>query len=104
MTYVGKDFSVREPDEVSVLSFDFGPLMAAGEAVATVAWTCEVVEGADPDAATRLQGAGSVTGSVASHKVGGLVAGTRYRIRAVATTSLVNVAALWSNVLCREVG
>jgi hypothetical protein len=102
VTYVGNDFSPQEPDEINTLSFDFVNELAVGENISSVVWSCEVVAGSDAAAATRLVGAGSVNGSKVSHRVGNLVAGMGYRIRAAATTSLGNVLALWSHVFCKS--
>jgi hypothetical protein len=72
-----------------------------GETITGAAWTCSVVRGSDANAATRLLGSPVNTTPTTSHRVGGLLLGVRYRLQAVATTSLSNTLSLWSHIACR---
>jgi hypothetical protein len=99
--YAGKDFTAGDPGESEVFSFDFSCDLQEGETIAGATWTCDVVRGTDANAPTRLLGAPVNAAPLTSHRVGGLLAGVRYRLQAVITTSLSNTLSQWSHISCR---
>lgn len=103
--YVGRDFHEQDPGEQELLTFDFANDLDTEETVVSAVWTCEVMSSspvADASASSRIIGSASVSGQTTTQKVGTLVAGARYLIKAVATTSLGNTVSLWSHIACRE--
>ena len=102
MPYTGKDFTATDPGAVETYSFDFVNDLGAGESIAGASFDCAAVDGDDAAAASRLQGAALVTGSIASQQVAGLLAGVLYRLQCAATTNLGDVLILYSHVRCKD--
>lgn len=103
--YVGRDFHEMDPGEQELLTLDFTNDLGADETVASAVWTCAVQVGspvADASASSRIIGSASVSGKTTTQKVGNLVAGANYLIKAVVTTNLGNLVSLWSHIICRE--
>lgn len=103
--YVGCDFSPSDVGESEVYSLDFVKDCAAGETIASATWTCAVAEDSavpDSDAATRVSGSASNTGTVTSQRIDLSAApgGVKYVLRAVAVTNQGNTKSLWSHVEC----
>lgn len=75
--------------EREYLPFDFADMVVAGEVIVSVTSTLEVVDGADADVSTRLQGAPEMmSGSTAGRQwVSGVLDGVTYLLRVVGTTS-----------------
>jgi hypothetical protein len=98
--WVGRDFDPSDPGENEVFSFDFTRDLADNEALAAATWTCSVASGTDPSASAHINGAATVSGKTTSQRVTGLLAGVRYRLQAVATTTFGNTVSLYSHVTC----
>lgn len=101
--------AIDSVDEQPTVTFDFGPLLAAGASVTSVvAIRCAAYQGVDALASTRLLGPSQLTtspstgsGSAAvAQLVGGMVAGVTYRIQCVALTSDGQVLSLWTHLPC----
>ncbi len=99
--YVGRDFDPEDVGENEVFTLDFVNDLASGETITSAVWKCEVKSGSDSQAASRLSGAPSNSGTKSSQRVAGLLTGVTYRLTAVVTTSLSNVISLWSHVACQ---
>jgi hypothetical protein len=79
----------KRPSESRIYRFDFRdePEVLAGETIASSTWTMTVLEGVDASPGSMLSGSPINAAAVASQLVVGGVAGVRYRLRVVATTS-----------------
>ena len=71
--------------EVDYAPFDFADLLEAGESIATVAVTCEVLEGVDASSASRIAAPAEINGTQVRQLISGAVAGVVYAVRCVAT-------------------
>lgn len=98
--YVGRDYDVQDVGENEPFTLDFvNEALAVGETLASAVWTCSVISGVDPAAATRIVGSALVSGTMTSQRVTGLLAGVYYELKATATTTAGNIKILWSHVL-----
>ena len=105
--YCGRDFDPSDPGESEMYTFDFVKDMQKGDTIASVVWTCEVAEiseGTDEDAATRIDGLPTTSGTKTSQRVTNLTAGVTYALRAVVTTGFGDDVSLWGHVECMEPG
>jgi|GEM_PF-2347188 len=104
--YVGRDFDPLQVVEKDSFSLDFVNNLAAGETLLSAEWECEVFQASeepDPDAATRLVGAATVTGTTTSQFVGNEpVVGCTYVLTAIVETSLGKTLSMWSKFLCQN--
>jgi len=100
--FVGKDWDPSDPGENELYTLDFVNDLAANEAMTSATWTCAAVTGSDPSAASRISGPASVSGKTTSQRVTGLLAGVRYRLQAIATTTFGNTVSLYSHVTCQS--
>ena len=98
--YIGRDFDPGDVGENDVYTFDFVNNLNVGETLSSATWTCAAVTGADAAASTRLYGSASCSGTQTSQRVYSLLPGVRYRLQALATTSLGNTKSLWAHVTC----
>ncbi|MBR1150083.1 hypothetical protein [Bradyrhizobium sp. JYMT SZCCT0428] len=101
--YVGRDFSPSDEGESEIYSLDFVRDCAAGETIASAAWHCTVADDSevqDEDAASRVSGSSSNSGTVSSQRIAGLVDGVKYVLQAVVVTNQGNTKSLWSHVTC----
>lgn len=101
-----KDFDATEPDAVGVYAIDFGNDLPSGGRLVSAKWTLglhHVLPGAQTDlfAAMRLVGAATVSGSLASQKIAGLVDGNDYLLTCSGTMSDGEVVELWTVLPCR---
>jgi hypothetical protein len=96
--YVGRDFSPADVGESAEYTFDFVRDLAVGETITGATWVCWAESGSDPDAAARLIGAPSFSGTRTTQRVAGLLAGVKYGLQAIVTTSANNVVSLFSYV------
>lgn len=81
------NFTPKRFNEVEVFTVDFSLLLASGETISSAAWSITVVQGADANAATMIQGAASISGSKVSQKISGGVPGARYAPTCTVQTS-----------------
>ena len=80
-------FSVKDPDEVLVLSFDFANLLDQGETItAAVFDATDLTDGSDATA-TLIDGAAEISGSIVEQLVHAGDVGHSYLIRSQVTTS-----------------
>lgn len=98
------NFSHKDPDEVEYLGFDLAARLAAGETLLSVVFHVEVIDGADPAAASMILGAASIVGAIVRQKMGAGVAGVRYRISAHAVTSTGQTLVEAATLEVRDVG
>ncbi len=99
--YAGQDFTPSGAGEIELYSFNFAPLLGAGETIATCSWSAAVDSGSgDGAVASRIDGAATIAGSVVSQLAGGFLPGVTYRLYATATTSRGQSLTLWSRVYC----
>jgi hypothetical protein len=102
--YVGRNFDPANPTESEVYSLDFASELQSGETVTSVsAVELTVFQGVDDNPGSHLSGDSSVLGSVASQRIGGLVAGVTYTLSFTVNTSLGNLITLFSRVACLPV-
>ena len=105
--YAGRDFDTSDTGEVEWYGFDYGAILAAGETIVSVVWTCAVETGTDASPMTHLSGSPVIeasqqtlaAASATIQLVSGLIPGNLYRLQAMATTSLGQMLSLWSHVL-----
>ena len=105
--YAGRDFDPSDSGEAEFYKFDYTAILGLSETIASAVWTCSVVTGTDPAAASHISGSASVipgkygAASAATQQlVSGLVPGVQYRLQSMATTSLGQSLSLWSHVSC----
>lgn len=98
MPYIGSDFSPADTAEIKDYSMDLAPALAAGETLSGSTWSIDVVGGVDASASSRLIGSANITGTITTQRIGGLVAGTEYKLTAAVTTSTGEVLSYWSHV------
>lgn len=101
--YTSRDFSMSDPGENEVYTFDFVRDVETGETISSATWTCAVADdshGEDEDAATRVSLTATNAGTRTSQRITGLVGGVKYVLRAVVVTSAGNTKSLWSHVTC----
>jgi len=103
--YCGRDFSPQETDESEVLGLDFVNDVDTGETLMSSAWDIAVVAGVDPNPVPHLQGPsvevvpiGSALKTGTIQRIGNLVPGVTYRVRAEVVTTRGNVRSLWSHI------
>lgn len=103
--YVGRDFPPMEYDESDVFGFDFINDLRQGEKILQSRWEIEVVDGLDTDAQARLQGLpalfiseGNEVPTVTMQRLGFLVPGTTYVVRARIETDFGNIKRLRSHI------
>lgn len=94
MPQVTQDFSPRTIGEKVLYSVDFQLNLASGENILSAVWTCAVEQGSsDPNAAARVSGVASFSGTVTSQlidfstAIGPITSGTQYILSAQITTS-----------------
>lgn len=106
--YVGKDFDPSDTGEAETYGFDYGAILAAGETIASVVWTCAVISGSDSIPMSRLNGSPNIIASpstgaasaATTQSVSTMLPGVQYRLQALVTTSLGQKLSLWSHVQC----
>ena len=98
-SYVGANFKDASPNETDDFTLDFVKDLF-GEAIASATWYCELVNGTDPAPEEHLVDAPVWEGTATTQRIGGLVAGCLYRLRAVVTTAAGATLELYSHVRC----
>jgi len=88
-----------------VFGLDFINDLDPNEFLTDSSWMIEVVDGVDDDAGDHLEGTPKVvapTGTTAItatiQRIGGLLPGVTYRVKAVVVTDQGNTKSLWSHV------
>jgi hypothetical protein len=103
--YCGRDYSPQENGESEVLGLDFVNDIDHDEVLISSVWDISVIAGVDANPTAHLQGPsvvivpkdGSVkTGTI--QRVGGIVPGVTYRVRAQVITTRGNIRSLWSHI------
>lgn len=104
--YAGRDFDIIDANEAPILTLDFAKYpFAAGETITSVVWSCSVADftsATDPSPSARLLGVASLVGTLTLQQFGGGLDGVKYRLVALATTSLGQTLDLFSFVLCQD--
>jgi hypothetical protein len=100
--WAGQDFPLASPSESYVYTFDFTKLLVEHETIQSVTWSLEnaadtPVEDATPGAHL---GAGNTSAGKVTRRVSNLLAGVRYRLVAVITTSNANTYELYAHMQC----
>jgi hypothetical protein len=99
--YAGQDFTPSGAGEIELYSFNFAPLLGAGETIVACSWTAAVDSGSGDGAiASRISGAATIIGTTVSQLAGPFLPGVTYRLYANATTSKGQSLTLWSRVYC----
>ncbi len=80
-------FDACTPNETLLLPFDFTSRFAAGVTISSAVCTCSVWSGTDATPSSRLSGAATTAGMVATQKVTGQLAGNVYLFAMKATGS-----------------
>jgi hypothetical protein len=101
-----KDFPTTEPGAVGLYSIDFAQNVPSGASLASASWVLGIhytLPGASVDATPqeRLAGAATVSGTVTSQKIAGLVAGNDYLVTVSGTMSDGEIVVLWTVLPCR---
>jgi len=103
--FVGRDFSPQEPEESEVLGLDFVNDLQRDETLMNSVWEMTVANGIDTDPSAHLEGPsfvvepdGSSAKTATIQRVGGLVPGVNYKVRAIVVTTLGNTVSLWSHI------
>lgn len=112
-----KDFSVISPNETRDIAFDFrGDVFPLDETEVLTAATCSIeVDSLDPGAtldaspSTRLDGAEAIvdngygeTDLAVVQRITGCVAGNKYKVICLATTSRGQHLELWAYLPCKD--
>lgn len=101
-----------DPGEVEIITFDFGPMLSAGETISgTPVITPYVVQGKAVASSGNLSGSPSVVASpgtgaansAVQQKVGAMVGGSTYQYQCVAVTSAGQTLSLRVNLPCAVV-
>lgn len=98
--YVSRDFSDAEAGESEPYGFDFTKDVPSPDTIVSAEFSLTVVAGTDNAPGTRLTGSPVITEKKVSQRVVGLVAGARYKLKCIATTSSGNKVSLFSYVKC----
>jgi len=107
--YVGQDFSPQETDESEVLGLDFVNDVDHNETLMSSQWLIQAIVGTDPtldpNPSAHLQGTstevvpyGGAAKTMTIQRVGGLIPGVTYVVRAEVVTTLGNTRSLWSHI------
>lgn len=88
------DFTPKRVGETEVFTVDFADLLGQGETIVSASWSCSLKEGADPAAASMIQGSPTLAGSKVSTLISSGVAGCWYAPICTALTSLGQVLIL----------
>jgi len=103
--YCGRDFSPQENGESEVLGLDLVYDLNDGEYLMSSFWDILVVAGVDANPQQHLQGPcievvprDGVLKTASIQRVGGLLPGVTYRVRANATTTWGNLRNLFSHI------
>jgi len=103
--YCGRDFKPMNQDESRVYGFDFVNDLGSSEKLVSTTWAISVVQGADSFYPHRLQGApflftpdGAVQQTGTMQRIGGLIPGVTYCVRAIAVTSDGDQVSLRSHI------
>jgi hypothetical protein len=72
-------------------AFNFISSLGAGETIASAVCTCTVYSGTDPHPSSLIDGATSISGTVATQGITGGIVGVMYELLMTATTSLGNI-------------
>lgn len=93
------DFDPVDPGENEVFAFDFY-LALGNNPIATTYWSIETISGPDAAPLSRLIGPPVNSGQVSTHRIGGFVSGTTYRITVTAETFFGTTYTLWTTLAC----
>ena len=103
--FCGRDFSPQEADESEVLGLDLVNDLDTGETLMSSTWSIVVVDGVDANPAPHLQGPcievvpiGASLKTATIQRVGGLLPGVTYLVKAEVITTRGNVRSLWSHI------
>ena len=103
--YCGRDYSPQERNESEVIGLDFVNDLQAGETLISSAWAIAVISGVDTDPGDHLSGPAKVVtptfGTLKTatiQRIGGILPGVTYRVKAIAITTLGNTLTLWSHI------
>jgi hypothetical protein len=103
--YAGRDFSPQETEESEVIGLDFVNDLEHNEVLMSSVWQIVPVAGVDPFPNAHLEGPpkvvvplGSAAMTATIQRVGGLLPGVTYLVRAVCITTLGNTRSLWSHI------
>jgi hypothetical protein len=103
--YAGRDFSPQETQESEPIGLDFVNDLDDGEFLMSSVWDMAAVSGLDLTPELRLEGPsiviepeGSNDKTATVQRVGNLVPGVTYRVRATVITTYGNTRSLWSHI------
>ncbi len=109
MPWTGLDFSPRDVGEQVLLTIDFAPNLAPGEALASATSAIALLSGTDMTPSNRLIGNPTITGTLVSQMVSfaGLTLTVaaptnQYRLFIKATTSLSQTLDAYTQVACSD--
>lgn len=101
MAYIGKDFDDANPVEVETYTLSFAKDMDPLENIVGIpVWSIAVVSGSDSSFADRILSAAIADNKTTSIVMGTFVAGVKYRVSALATTSNGDQVLLYSHITC----
>jgi len=83
-------FSYKLTTESELFSFDFNPVLIAGETISTATCTAITLQGTDPNPSVILTGVPVISLGKASQRVTGGVADNTYRLIMTCTTNTGN--------------
>jgi hypothetical protein len=101
-----RDFPTTEPGSVGVYSIDFAQNVPPGSTLQSASWSLGVhftvpYATADANPNSHLVGQSSISGTVASQRISGLVDGNDYLVSVTGTMSDGEVVVLWTVLPCR---
>jgi len=105
MMYVGRDFDPSDRGESERYTLDFANDLQTGDTITLSTWQCEVAsisDGADPDAASHIDGDAVINQSRTTQRVTGLLPGVVYCLTATVETVNGDTLSLWAHLECRE--
>ena len=94
------NFDDTEPGSVGDYTIDFGPNVSTGGSIVTALWSLAVRYVApgydiDPDPASRLDGAPTISGTAVIQRISDLVDGNTYLVTSTATMEDGEIVILW---------
>lgn len=100
-----------DPAETKIITFDYAPLLAAGETISSASFTVSVVLGTGVASGANIIGSATIvasptTGALASavqQKVGAMQGGSTYQFKCLAVTTAGETLSMRANYSCARV-
>ena len=84
-------FSYKITNESELFTFDYSPVLGAGENILSATCSVQVMSGTDSSPSSILTGSPFISGSLVSQRISNGVSEVTYRITMTATTDKTNI-------------